>query len=257
MTNQQGAPEALRCAEWLEHIAAGRDVVDIAHLAATSAAELRRLAALVEAQQPAPSAAAAGGLPIAQEPKYTVTGAHIVNRATGEAVPHDEPVFVFRARDALGVRALDAYLALIGEREPSSAHADAVRGRIADFRRFAAIHPERMKWPDTDPTPQADSQPAPVEELDEDACRCEPSDYVRPADYDGDGSVAAMARRAARAPAESVGRDAERLAWMADGWTPGHEKLYVQHVLETGGLGDVDDLRTFIDKQMAANGGNK
>ena len=57
---------------------------------------------------------------------------------------------------------------------------------------------------------------------------------------------------AARAPAESVGRDAERLAWMA-----GHEKLYVQHVLENGGVGDVDDLRTFIDKQMAANGGNK
>ena len=38
---------------------------------------------------------------------------------------------------------------------------------------------------------------------------------------------------------------------------PGHEKLYVQHVLETGGVGDVDELRTFIDKQMAANGGNK
>lgn len=89
------------------------------------------------------------GLPIAQEPKYTVTGAHIVNRATGEAVPHDEPVFVFRARDALGVRALEAYLALIGEREPSSEHAEAVRGRIADFQRFAASNPARMKWPDT------------------------------------------------------------------------------------------------------------
>ncbi|HQS22753.1 hypothetical protein [Acidovorax sp.] len=46
--------------------------------------------------------------------------------------------------------------------------------------------------------------------------------------------------------------DAERLAWMADGWTQGREKLYAQHVLETGGVGDVDDLRTFIDKQMAA-----
>ena len=54
------------------------------------------------------------------------------------------------------------------------------------------------------PTPQADSQPAPVEELDDDACRCEPSDYVRPADYDGDGSVAAMARRAASATEDSV-----------------------------------------------------
>ncbi len=46
--------------------------------------------------------------------------------------------------------------------------------------------------------------------------------------------------------------DAERLAWMADSWTPGHEKLYAQHVLETGGVGDVDDQRTFIDKQIAA-----
>ena len=43
--------------------------------------------------------------------------------------------------------------------------------------------------------------------------------------------------------------DAERLAWMADGWTPGNEKLYVQHVLETGGVGDVDDHGG--DKQAA------
>ena len=106
-------------------------------------------------------AGAASGLPTAQEPKYTVTGTHIVNRVTGEAVPHDEPVFVFRARDALGVRALEAYLALIGEREPSSEHANAVRGRIADFQRFAASHPARMKWPDT--TAQAaESVPAQV-----------------------------------------------------------------------------------------------
>lgn len=33
---------------------------------------------------------------------------------------------------------------------------------------------------------------------DENYCRCEPSDYVRPADYDGDGSVDGLARRAAK-----------------------------------------------------------
>ena len=49
--------------------------------------------------------------------------------------------------------------------------------------------------------------------------------------------------------------DTKRLAWMADGWTPGHEKIYTQHVLESGGVGDLDDLRTFIDKQIAAQGG--
>ncbi len=68
--------------------------------------------------------------------------------------------------------------------------------------------------PQPSPTAQADSRPTPVEELDDDACRCEPSDYVRPADYDGDGSVAAMARRAARAPADSVLEDADRYRWL-------------------------------------------
>lgn len=45
--------------------------------------------------------------------------------------------------------------------------------------------------------------------------------------------------------------DTKRLAWMADGWTPGHEALYVQHVLNTGGTGSLDDLRTFIDQRIA------
>lgn len=92
---------------------------------------------------------APAGLPTTQEPKYTVSSTHIVNRHTGYPVPHDEPVFIFRARDALGVLALNAYLALIGERKPASDHADAVRRRVADFERFAADHPDRMKWPDT------------------------------------------------------------------------------------------------------------
>lgn len=107
------------------------------------------------------SEVAQAGLPMSQEPKYTVTRTHIVNRASGEAVPHDEPVFVFRARDALGVRALEAYLVLIGEREPSSMHADAVRGRIADFQRFASAHPDRMKWPDTATAPKAGAESYP------------------------------------------------------------------------------------------------
>ena len=63
---------------------------------------------------------------------------------------------------------------------------------------------------------------------------------------------AVLAKWGTPAPADSLVGDSERLAWMADGWTQGHEKLYVQHVLKTGGVGDVDDLRTFIDKQMAA-----
>lgn len=41
-TNPQAKSEAARCADWLEHVAAGGDVVDIEPLAKASAAELRR-----------------------------------------------------------------------------------------------------------------------------------------------------------------------------------------------------------------------
>jgi len=57
------------------------------------------------------------------------------------------------------------------------------------------------------------------------------------------------AETAGKAPA-SVPSDTVRLAWIADGWTPGHEVEYVQHVLTRGGTGDLDDMRTFIDLQM-------
>lgn len=41
---------------------------------------------------------------------------------------------------------------------------------------------------------------------DESGCRCEPSDWFPPADYDGDGSVAGLARRAAKSrPAQQIG----------------------------------------------------
>ena len=33
------------------------------------------------------------------EPKYQIVGDKIVNRASGEAIPEDEPVIIFRARD--------------------------------------------------------------------------------------------------------------------------------------------------------------
>ena len=94
------------------------------------------------------------------------------------------------------------------------------------------------------PTAQADSRPTPVGELDDDACRCEPSDYVRPADYDGDGSVAAMARRAARAPAESVTAPAGGGAvveWHAPGLGEVHNESHGQLIFCTDGDDVADD----------------
>jgi hypothetical protein len=82
---------------------------------------------------------------LAQEPKYRFDGGRVINRASGEAIPQDEPVFVFRARDRKALEALNAYFAEIDDAD----HITAVHERIADFTRFATQHPERMKEPDT------------------------------------------------------------------------------------------------------------
>jgi hypothetical protein len=114
-------------------------------------------AALAQVQQVAPSDAGAAqrhGLSIAQEPKYTVNGHAIVNRASGEEIPADEPAFIFRARDVHAREALEAYAAVL----TPGMHRDAVAKRVADFARFAYAFPERMKEPDTAP-----AQPEPTD----------------------------------------------------------------------------------------------
>ncbi len=86
------------------------------------------------------------GLSETQEPKYTVDGRSIINRASGESIPDDEPVFILRARDKRAVESLCAYQNHVRDRR----HAEAVWFRIEDFLRFAREHPERMKEPDTE-----------------------------------------------------------------------------------------------------------
>ena len=80
-----------------------------------------------------------------QEPKDEIRDGQIINRQTGEAIPDDEPIFVFSAKDRLAVRILTAYLSTIEDPE----HARAVVFRLEDFKRFAREHPERIKDIDT------------------------------------------------------------------------------------------------------------
>ena len=80
-----------------------------------------------------------------QEPKYDVRDGRIVNRQTGIAIPDEEPIFIFRAKDRRALTALTAYFAAITDPE----HARAVAARIGSFKAFAAGHPERMCEPDT------------------------------------------------------------------------------------------------------------
>ncbi len=97
-----------------------------------------------------------------QEPKYDaiaeviredgnvgVGGVHtmIVNRATDEPIPDDEPIFIFRARDWHAIAALKHYQWRCKDEQ----HRDVVEVRIADFLRFRLEHEDRMKEPDSQP----------------------------------------------------------------------------------------------------------
>lgn len=82
-----------------------------------------------------------------QEPKYNAVAGQIVNRATGNPIPSDEPVFILRAKDLHAISALRAYLQAC----TTHAHQEAIARRIDDFEAFAVAHPDRMKEPDTRP----------------------------------------------------------------------------------------------------------
>jgi hypothetical protein len=118
------------------------------------------LEAIASTAKPEPLSAAQGvpeGLPIEQEPKYTTDGKSIINRASGEAIPHDEPVFIFRARDKFALNALNHYRDLFEPlRRDTRQHRMAVNERCDDFYEFAINNPNRMKSPDTAAPEQAE-----------------------------------------------------------------------------------------------------
>lgn len=94
--------------------------------------------------------AMADGMPVTQEPKHGIRNNRLFNRASGEYIPFDEPVFIFRARDKIALQALYHYISLCARYvSADSNHVRAIRLRIAEFEKFAHQHPDRMKFPDT------------------------------------------------------------------------------------------------------------
>lgn len=79
-----------------------------------------------------------------QDPKYDFKDGQLISRDSGP-VPHDEPVFILRAKDSRAVAALAYYQSICRDAD----HQVAVGKRIEDFERFEAEHPDRMKEPDT------------------------------------------------------------------------------------------------------------
>jgi len=80
---------------------------------------------------------------MAEDRKFKFEDGHFVNRVSGEIIPDDEPVIIFRARDHYALLVLQYYHSLVLDDH----HDQAVQDRVAEFRAFKRDHPERMKEP--------------------------------------------------------------------------------------------------------------
>jgi hypothetical protein len=94
------------------------------------------------------------GLRVQQEDKYQVDAAtgRLVNTFTGAAIPDDEPVVIFRAKDAVALEALTAYhyavKALLEADNPEVVHVvDSIEQKLAAFRAFRESHQDRLRNP--------------------------------------------------------------------------------------------------------------
>lgn len=96
---------------------------------------------------------------IVQEPKYRFVSGRVYNRASGESIPLNEPVFVFRGRDKYAALALKGYEAALSLAPGvTKAHLRAVSARVSDFVHFSVTHADQMRTPDTE-TVAADKEP--------------------------------------------------------------------------------------------------
>jgi len=80
---------------------------------------------------------------MAEDRKFKFENGQFVNRVSGEVIPDDEPVIIFRARDIHAMSVLGHYHDLVGDPH----HERAVLDRIEEFAAFRRAHPERMKEP--------------------------------------------------------------------------------------------------------------
>lgn len=89
------------------------------------------------------------GLTIEQEPKYTVNDdGRIINRVTGIAIPDDEPIMLFRAKDTNAIEGVRRYGDRLNEKRGNNQHQVTVFQRYQAFIAFKEQHPERMREPD-------------------------------------------------------------------------------------------------------------
>jgi hypothetical protein len=78
-----------------------------------------------------------------EDRKFKFEDGRFINRVSGEAIPDDEPVILFRARDRKAVQTLRFYRGLCDDEH----HKRAVTDRINEFEAYQALNPQRVKEP--------------------------------------------------------------------------------------------------------------
>lgn len=80
---------------------------------------------------------------MAADKKFEFRDGAFYNRVSGERIPDDEPVMLFRARDIHALDTIRYYCSLAADEH----HGKAIRERIDEFTAFANSHPKQMKEP--------------------------------------------------------------------------------------------------------------
>ncbi len=80
---------------------------------------------------------------MSEDRKFKFENGQFVNRISGEAIPDDEPVIIFRARDRHAVEVLKHYLGLATDPH----HREAICDRINEFQKWRHVNESRMKEP--------------------------------------------------------------------------------------------------------------
>ncbi len=79
--------------------------------------------------------------------KYHIEGSRIVKTSNDTLIPKDEPLILFRARDRLSLKALEAYRTACLDDHCAAHHKHTLDLAIRDFRKYQLDHPEKMKQP--------------------------------------------------------------------------------------------------------------
>jgi len=92
---------------------------------------------------------------MAEDRKFVFVDGRFVNRLSGEAIPDDEPVIIFRARDKHALEVLRYYHSLVADDH----HKQAIADRFDEFQAFRRDHGDRMKEPGVTRAIRLNSEP--------------------------------------------------------------------------------------------------